>query len=227
FFQAEDGIRDYKVTGVQTCALPISDPGCQPGPSTRRRRGARLPVRRLRPASARAAAIPRYWRVLAPAATPRTASALAPQRRKARGRRARSASAAELHDPHAFPAEMAGEDLVVVVVEARARAGLQQLGELIIGARRPEIAPLVHHVHLGSVAFRVALDDAERAAMPPLRRPQLDQFTRQARMVLMDSLLAGAHARAAADLMAKARSLARRVEAQRLQAKPVLVGDRP
>src|SRR2546426_3841517 len=30
FFQAEDGIRDYKVTGVQTCALPIvrlGDPG--------------------------------------------------------------------------------------------------------------------------------------------------------------------------------------------------------
>src|SRR5256885_4851046 len=26
FFQAEDGIRDYKVTGVQTCALPISRP---------------------------------------------------------------------------------------------------------------------------------------------------------------------------------------------------------
>src|SRR5205807_7273224 len=25
FFQAEDGIRDYKVTGVQTCALPIFD----------------------------------------------------------------------------------------------------------------------------------------------------------------------------------------------------------
>src|SRR5256885_915194 len=26
FFQAEDGIRDYKVTGVQTCALPIFFP---------------------------------------------------------------------------------------------------------------------------------------------------------------------------------------------------------
>src|SRR2546426_7803364 len=26
FFQAEDGIRDYKVTGVHTCALPISPP---------------------------------------------------------------------------------------------------------------------------------------------------------------------------------------------------------
>ena len=25
FFQAEDGIRDYDVTGVQTCALPIYD----------------------------------------------------------------------------------------------------------------------------------------------------------------------------------------------------------
>src|SRR2546426_3437094 len=28
FFQAEDGIRDYKVTGVQTCALPILS-GCR------------------------------------------------------------------------------------------------------------------------------------------------------------------------------------------------------
>src|SRR3989449_8472074 len=27
FFQAEDGIRDVAVTGVQTCALPISPPG--------------------------------------------------------------------------------------------------------------------------------------------------------------------------------------------------------
>src|SRR5947209_18524458 len=29
FFQAEDGIRDIGVTEVQTCALPISDPGCK------------------------------------------------------------------------------------------------------------------------------------------------------------------------------------------------------
>src|SRR5437762_10604467 len=28
FFQAEDGIRDTSVTGVQTCALPISWPFC-------------------------------------------------------------------------------------------------------------------------------------------------------------------------------------------------------
>src|SRR2546430_2876917 len=30
FFQAEDGIRDLTVTGVQTCALPISDPDDSP-----------------------------------------------------------------------------------------------------------------------------------------------------------------------------------------------------
>src|SRR5688500_13684943 len=39
FFQADDGIRDYKVTGVQTCALPISaaaqttDPETPPDPT--------------------------------------------------------------------------------------------------------------------------------------------------------------------------------------------------
>src|SRR5690606_41113524 len=30
-FQAEDGIRDFHVTGVQTCALPISDIGIAMG----------------------------------------------------------------------------------------------------------------------------------------------------------------------------------------------------
>src|SRR5260370_19992721 len=30
FFQAEDGIRDSSVTGVQTCALPISSPPLPP-----------------------------------------------------------------------------------------------------------------------------------------------------------------------------------------------------
>src|SRR5260370_22252195 len=32
FFQAEDGIRDSSVTGVQTCALPISSPVTLPLP---------------------------------------------------------------------------------------------------------------------------------------------------------------------------------------------------
>src|SRR5207302_2545288 len=42
FFQAEDGIRDFHVTGVQTCALPIF------GTTSRRK-----PPARTRPASAR------------------------------------------------------------------------------------------------------------------------------------------------------------------------------
>src|SRR2546425_9378199 len=32
FFQAEDGIRDKLVTGVQTCALPISGGRARPAP---------------------------------------------------------------------------------------------------------------------------------------------------------------------------------------------------
>src|SRR5262249_58880298 len=32
FFQAEDGIRDWSVTGVQTCALPIPEPVGPPEP---------------------------------------------------------------------------------------------------------------------------------------------------------------------------------------------------
>src|SRR2546426_9232255 len=39
FFQAEDGIRDYKVTGVQTCALPISTAGPRPAGAVARGRG--------------------------------------------------------------------------------------------------------------------------------------------------------------------------------------------
>src|SRR5690625_8037799 len=40
FFQAEDGIRDGHVTGVQTCALPISSRPCSaPGDPGRERLG--------------------------------------------------------------------------------------------------------------------------------------------------------------------------------------------
>src|SRR5256885_5595090 len=44
FFQAEDGIRDYKVTGVQTCALPISRAAESPRSSAVRRRGSFWPA---------------------------------------------------------------------------------------------------------------------------------------------------------------------------------------
>src|SRR5437762_4403142 len=38
FFQAEDGIRDTSVTGVQTCALPISAAGPEPAESSDEKR---------------------------------------------------------------------------------------------------------------------------------------------------------------------------------------------
>src|SRR5690606_40651870 len=41
FFQAEDGIRDFHVTGVQTCALPISDRGLRRGAADGLRRNRR------------------------------------------------------------------------------------------------------------------------------------------------------------------------------------------
>src|SRR4029079_19820808 len=43
FFQAEDGIRDKLVTGVQTCALPICLTPCSP---SQRCRSHRWPARR-------------------------------------------------------------------------------------------------------------------------------------------------------------------------------------
>src|SRR5258707_2022128 len=43
FFQAEDGIRDIGVTGVQTCALPICTSA---GAALRRGRAADVPARR-------------------------------------------------------------------------------------------------------------------------------------------------------------------------------------
>src|ERR687898_2303034 len=44
YFQAEDGIRDYKVTGVQTCALPISPPAWPPPGQPSRQKAWRRPT---------------------------------------------------------------------------------------------------------------------------------------------------------------------------------------
>src|SRR5690625_5789089 len=67
FFQAEDGIRDGHVTGVQTCALPI----CPGGPAARsaqrrarQRTGRHPPLAPLRPAPGLARLAPHLmeWR---------------------------------------------------------------------------------------------------------------------------------------------------------------------
>src|SRR5690606_40679549 len=82
FFQAEDGIRDFHVTGVQTCALPISS--VVSGPRTR----VALPARpRTSPAVA-SLSVPQS--AVSPAARPPAlrAAALRPGQRTAAGRRA-------------------------------------------------------------------------------------------------------------------------------------------
>src|SRR5256885_16704391 len=64
FFQAEDGIRDYKVTGVQTCALPIS-PGHRHGAAAGRGgRGIRHAAGRERAGAVARREVPRSrpWR---------------------------------------------------------------------------------------------------------------------------------------------------------------------
>src|SRR5439155_4094499 len=88
FFQAEDGIRDGHVTGVQTCALPIFTRGSpaswqrywaarsssRPSPALGARR---RPPRAASPPAGAALPAPEVARPLGPAATPGSA-ALAP-----------------------------------------------------------------------------------------------------------------------------------------------------
>src|SRR2546430_13076763 len=57
FFQAEDGIRDLTVTGVQTCALPIFDATRYPVPSATRSSTTGGPCSRKSAFRARKAAI--------------------------------------------------------------------------------------------------------------------------------------------------------------------------
>src|SRR5688572_32001821 len=71
FFQAEDGIRDLTVTGVQTCALPISAGRFLPAPHDPRRTAGRPPRGRRRPSVPRRR---RRWR--APRVRPHVRRAL-------------------------------------------------------------------------------------------------------------------------------------------------------
>src|SRR5207237_5724157 len=72
FFQAEDGIRDSSVTGVQTCALPISTTWPSPPTADCRPRSCGCPLRSWHPrnpASTPAPADDRgapLWRCAAP-----------------------------------------------------------------------------------------------------------------------------------------------------------------
>src|SRR5256885_6887096 len=88
FFQAEDGIRDYKVTGVQTCALPIS---ARVRGRRRSRRAPRSPARRRAAPAPRAARTARSRVTRAQRGAPRGARFVAPRSEERRvGKECRS-----------------------------------------------------------------------------------------------------------------------------------------
>src|SRR5438034_10417464 len=99
FFQAEDGIRDHCVTGVQTCALPISSeafPVCAPRRAAHTRSRAVVSLKSaMRPFHTRHAGCPdegpEQWDWLAARQTPDVDRA-ADSARRARDRGARSAA---------------------------------------------------------------------------------------------------------------------------------------
>src|SRR5437762_12347035 len=85
FFQAEDGIRDTSVTGVQTCALPISKTGVP----------ARVPWVRIPPCPLRVRQLSRRspsttTHSTRPTPAPRTGSALARSEERRVGKECRS-----------------------------------------------------------------------------------------------------------------------------------------
>src|SRR6266850_5939479 len=63
FFQAEDGIRDYKVTGVQTCALPICTATCT-GVSPRLEARCQVALSWTTPVSVRLKSVRTGWAVI-------------------------------------------------------------------------------------------------------------------------------------------------------------------
>src|SRR2546428_829375 len=146
FFQAEDGIRDLIVTGVQTCALPICEVA---GPATSRGRSAspRATTARISPAAssrssrptARATSVsPRVRASASPvpsvyacasgsptapsspaehdAVTPRGVATRMPHRERGRLERVRDELAGDLHVPRESLTSFFGQRVDVVVI---------------------------------------------------------------------------------------------------------------
>src|SRR5690606_40775884 len=94
FFQAEDGIRDFHVTGVQTCALPISTASPQSAPSKCWTHAATPPWRLKCDSKTAASVAPSCPPAQAPASTKPTRCATvtrnrSEERRVGKGRRSR------------------------------------------------------------------------------------------------------------------------------------------
>src|SRR3954468_5995842 len=135
-------------------------------------------------------------RARAPACATRAAPKKAPELR------ARSALR-ERHHPRAGLAEVAGEDAIVVVVEARVAFAqcVEQVGHVRLAARRAEIAPAIDRVHFGGVAPAVFPHDADRAGVRPFGGLERGERGGEPAMMRVDALARRAHAGAATDLV--------------------------
>src|SRR6266545_4373175 len=167
FFQAEDGIRDKLVTGVQTCALPICRPGSTPGPACSAQPSGgsrrRWPVTSSARAGYGSAGVPRRrHRPPAPptARPPRSRGRSSSPARTAPARTAPARTASDKRDKAAPKPSGAAS---VSVSRARRSGGaaaavpdlLQALGQdvLQLGDR----APLQQHVPVGARRLRLLL----------------------------------------------------------------------
>src|SRR3712207_336795 len=179
FFQAEDGIRDIGVTGVQTCALPISRPahraGAGPRPGARRRRPGGLghlppvggdPVRPERRAAGRAARRPHRGR--GEPGVRRDHALPTPDDTRALG-----AALAEL---------LRAGDLVVLVgpLGAGKTALTQGMGETL-GVREPVTSPtfVISRVHRGGRLTLVHVDAYRLGGVADVDDLDLDASTEE------------------------------------------------
>src|SRR5207248_1819227 len=153
-----------------------------------------------------------------------TAGAQPPAPRTGQGPLVRSASR-EWHHVRAGLRKMARQDAVMVVVEARLL--IEEIGHLGLAARGTQIAPAVDCVHLGRVARRIGLDDADGARIGPGRGLEIRERGREAAMVRMDAFAARAYPGAASDLMAKAGALVLCIKSEGLRAESMLISQRP
>src|SRR5689334_5387718 len=152
FFQAEDGIRDGTVTGVQTCALPI----CLAGPAVLEQRPAGLPVAPGFPASAAQAAwvVPQGFPVPWAGCRPAWAGCPVPCRPAWRARAA----------PGATPEELRAVSAALVTRPGRRAVRLTRV--------MPESRRAVRPARLAQApVIRLRLAQLRLAQVPPVRAP--------------------------------------------------------
>src|SRR3989454_12264622 len=181
FFQAEDGIRDYKVTGVQTCALPISAwPHVQLHAVTYERLELTDQAGPVGEGDARAAQL---WVGLA-----RAALATAPE--DTRPTPTEPAVIAQAIDQHS-KAEATGYDQVIVGYLLQIAAELKTAGSAEAAALRRRTSRLIRTLKPETLRELKAWDWGQRLALAGIQRLEFsDPVSREEFEGFLDEVLA-------------------------------------